>query len=229
MSAPQRTVIALHRVSTGDALAAALQEQVLDGSLPGGTALREADLRDTFGVSRHTVRTALQALAHRGLVRLEPNRSASVPRLTPEDVRDLFRLRVVLELTAATQVSGDVEALAPARQAVQTLERLDPATPWGEVRDTDIAFHSGLIDALGSPRISRAFGALAAELRLCFVQLRPELVDHPLVAAQHREILTALEQGETETAVALLQVHLDRSRGDIVAGYSERSGEGDEA
>src|SRR4051794_8940927 len=98
MSAERRAVVALHRISTGDALVAALQEQVLDGTLPGGTALREADLRDTFGVSRHTVRTALQTLAHRGLVRLEPNRSASVPRLTPDDVRDLFRLRTVLEL-----------------------------------------------------------------------------------------------------------------------------------
>ncbi len=223
MSAERRTVVALHRVSTGDALVAALQEQVLDGTLPGGTALREADLRDMFGVSRHTVRTALQTLAHRGLVRHEPNRSASVPRLTPDDVRDLFRLRMVLELTAARQVSGDRDALATACEAVDTLERLAPDTPWGEVRDTDIAFHAGLIDALGSPRISRAFGALAAELRLCFVQLRPELVDHDKVAGQHREILTALEDGDTETAVSLLQVHLDRSRDDIVAGYEERA------
>jgi DNA-binding GntR family transcriptional regulator len=210
-------------VSTGDALVAALQEQVLDGTLPGGTALREADLCDAFGVSRHTVRTALQTLAHRGLVRHEPNRSASVPRLTPDDVRDLFRLRIVLELTAAAAVAGDRAALAPARDAVDTLEGLGPDTPWGVVRDTDIAFHSGLIDALGSPRISRAFGALAAELRLCFVQLRPELIDHPAVAAQHREILNALENADGETAASLLQVHLDRSRDDIVAGYEQRT------
>jgi DNA-binding GntR family transcriptional regulator len=228
MSAPQRAAVALHRVSTGDALVAALQERVLDGTLPGGTALREAELRDAFGVSRHTVRTALQTLAHRGLVRHEPNRSASVSRITPDDVRDLFRLRLVLELTAAAQVSGDRAALAPARHAVDTLERIAPDTPWGVVRDTDIAFHTGLIDALGSPRISRAFGALAAELRLCFVQLVPELVDHPAVAGQHREILTALESGETDTAVSLLQAHLDRSRDDIVAGYEERA-VGDEA
>jgi DNA-binding GntR family transcriptional regulator len=214
-------VIALHRVSTGDALVAALQEQVLDGTLAGGTPLREADLRDTFGVSRHTVRTALQTLAHRGLVRLEPNRSASVPLLTPDDVHDLFRLRMVLELTAARQTRGQAAALAPARAAVVTLERLGADTPWGEVRDADIAFHAGLIDAMGSARISRAFGPLAAELRLCFVQLRRELVDPPLVAAQHREILTALETGKGKAAVSLLQEHLERSEADIVAGYQE--------
>jgi DNA-binding GntR family transcriptional regulator len=122
----------------------------------------------------------------------------------------------VLELTAARQARGQAAALAPARAAVVTLERLGPDTPWGEVRDADIAFHSGLIDAMGSPRISRAFGPLAAELRLCFVQLRRELIDPPLVAAQHREILTALE-----AAVALLQEHLERSEEDIVAGYEE--------
>lgn len=221
MSVERRNVVALHRVSTGDALVAALQEQVLDGTLAGGTALREADLREMFGVSRHTVHTALQTLAHRGLVRLEPNRSASVALITPDAVRDLFRFRTVLELTAARAVSGDVEALAPARAAVVSLERLAPDTVWGEVRDIDIRFHTGLVDALGSPRISRAFRSLAAELRLCFVQLRPELVDHPLVAAQHREILTALETGETDRAVSALRDHLDRAREDIVAGYTQ--------
>lgn len=209
-------------MSTRDAVVTALQEQVLDGTLQGGTPLREAELKDAFGVSRDTVRTALQALAHRGLVRHEPNRGASVRRLASDDVRDLFRLRVLLELQAARTVGGDLAALAGSRAAVEELERLPVDTPWGTVRDTDIAFHQALVDGLASPRISRVFAMLAAELRLCFVQLRPELVDAVEVARQHREILAALESGDDGSGASLLQAHLDRSRDDIVEGYENQ-------
>jgi len=222
---PRLQSIPLQRVSTVDALTAALRDQVLDGTLPGGTPLREAELCEVFGVSRHTVRTALQALAHEGLARQEPNRGAFVPRLTADDVVDLFRLRTVLELTAVHALAQEPQRREPPRAALRALHALGEQASWTEVRDADLDFHRALVDALESPRTSRTHAALMTELRLCFLELQPEL-EHPRdVARQHQEILAAIELGDADEAARLLREHLNESRENIADAYRRRDAE----
>ncbi len=221
---PPLNAIPLRRVSTVEALTAALRDQILDGALPAGAPLREAELCEIFGVSRHTVRTALQTLAHEGLARHEPNRGVSVPRLTTDDVTDLFRLRATLELNAARVLAREPERREPTRAAVRALESIGDDASWTEVRDADLNFHRALVDALESPRTSRTYAALLAELRVCFLELQHELEDHGDVVHQHTEILDAIESGDADEATRLLQAHLDRARDDIAGVYRRRDG-----
>jgi DNA-binding GntR family transcriptional regulator len=93
--------LALQRVSTVDAIAAALRTRIMDGELAAGERLRELELADAYGVARHSLRAALRDLAAEGLVTIEPNRGARVAQLTADDVGPLFELRVALELEAA--------------------------------------------------------------------------------------------------------------------------------
>jgi DNA-binding GntR family transcriptional regulator len=213
----------LQRVSTVEALTKALREQVLDGTLAADTPLREAELCEVFGVSRHTVRTALRALGHEGLARLEPNRGAFVPELTAEDVDDLFRLRSALELTAVRTLAQEPRRRDAARRAAQALQAIPEDASWTAVRDADLDFHRALVDALASPRVTRTYAALMTELRLSFLQLQQELEDHRDVARQHTEILDAIESGDAGEAARLLQVHLDEARENIAGAYRSRA------
>ena len=52
-----------------------------------GAPLRELELADAYDVSRHTLRAALRELAQDGLVRIEPNRGATVARLDEADMQ----------------------------------------------------------------------------------------------------------------------------------------------
>ena len=61
---------ALARVSTVDALVDALRHRVLSGELAPGAAMREVELSEEYGVGRHSLRAALQALVHEGLLRV---------------------------------------------------------------------------------------------------------------------------------------------------------------
>lgn len=210
--------VSLHRVSTVDALASALREQVLDGTLPGGTALRETELCETFGVSRHTVRTALQTLAHEGVVRQSPNRGAHVPAVTPDDVHDLFLLREILELQMVRELAGDAPRLAPAHAALDELRHLGHADR-REIRDAELRFHQSLVDALESERISRTYASLMAELRLCFSQIPAEPTDHGDIVRQHERILELLDQGDADGGVGYLREHLDDSRDQIATAF----------
>jgi DNA-binding GntR family transcriptional regulator len=209
----------LRRVSTVEALAGALREQVLSGALPAGTPLREAELCKAYGVSRHSVRTALQALVPEGLVRIEPNRGAMVPTISIDDIEDLYAFRAVLEIAAARTIVAEREGLAPVEAALGNLQDVPNGTAWGAVRDADLAFHQALVDAAGSPRMSQTFRALLSEVRLGLTQIRVEFEDHAAIVRQHAQILRALRRADPDLATALLIDHFDEAKTVLRAQY----------
>jgi DNA-binding GntR family transcriptional regulator len=200
----------LARVSTVDALVAALRREVLDGARAGGSRLRERELCEAYGVARHTLRAALRALAAEGLVCIEPNRGARVAQLSAQDVRWLYELRAALELEAAHLALERHGGRLPAsvHGAQRALERAcagaDPA--WSAVADAHFDLHAALVAAAGSPRIAAAHAALAGELRLFLLQLRPHATARGL-AEQHAALLAALERD----GPAALREHLRAS------------------
>ena len=79
-----------------DRVVANLRQAMFDGVIEPGEPLREIQLSQTLGVSRSTIREALQVLASDGLVVRPPNRGAIVRHLAPGDVDDIFSARHVL-------------------------------------------------------------------------------------------------------------------------------------
>ncbi|WP_272653368.1 GntR family transcriptional regulator [Microbacterium sp. EF45047] len=61
---------------------------IVDGRIPAGTRLRDADLAAQYNVSRTPVREALQRLERIGLVEMAPSRFTRVTEPTPEAIDD---------------------------------------------------------------------------------------------------------------------------------------------
>lgn len=212
--AEAQAVEPLGRVSTVDALAAALRSRIFEGELAGGERLPERDLTERYAVARHTVRAALRALAVEGLVEIEPNRGARVASLDAADVESLFELRTALELEAAHLALERNRGRLPqgVRDAVAELgavcARRDPA--WGGVADAHNAVHAAIVDGAGSERIARAYDGLAAELRLFVTAIRPHwTLDR--MAAQHEQLIEGLESSGPQA----LREHLEAGRRSI--------------
>ena len=72
-------------------------DAVLDHRLAPGTKLVEEKLGRAFGVSRTRIRQVLVRLASEQLVVLTPNRGASVACPTPEEAREVFGARQLIE------------------------------------------------------------------------------------------------------------------------------------
>jgi DNA-binding GntR family transcriptional regulator len=197
----------LQRVSTVDALAAELRRTILDGDRPGGSRLVERELCEEYGVARHTLRAALRSLAGEGLVHLEPHRGAAVARLDAEQVRWLYELRAALELEAAhLALERHGGTLPPAvHAALHDLERAcaGPRPAWSEVTDAHQALHAAIVEAAGSPRITAAHAALAGEMRLFLLQLKPHFTAAGL-AEDHAALIARLERD----GPAVLRAHL---------------------
>lgn len=184
-------------------LTATLRDRILDGDLAPGARLVERDIVEEHEVSRVTVRSALGRLAAEGLVAIEPHRGARVSALGPEQLHDLFALRTALEVEAARialaerpdvldQELGEAVAMLAAACRPKRVE-------WRRVGEAHEEVHRALVDAARSPRISAAHRALAAELRLFVLQLRP--VWSPAEMVAHHEQLRADLRTEGAEAV----------------------------
>lgn len=202
----------LNTVSVVDALATTLRAAVLDGVPPAGTALAETDVAARYGVSRPTAKAAIMALVHGGLLRRDANRPAYVPVLTAEDVRDLYLVRVPLELEVVRYVAEHgPPPPAVAAAAVARLRDLPADPPASEFVTADLAFHRALVEHVASPRLDRLYGLLLGEIHLSMVQSR-QAVGRERITDDHASVLDALRAGDGAEASARMRAHLEHSR-----------------
>ncbi|MER7127950.1 GntR family transcriptional regulator [Streptosporangium saharense] len=203
--------VPLRPVSAVNALADALRGRVLSGEIAPGTPLPEQELSALYGVARPTVREALAVLVHEGLLRRERHRSAQVVEVTVADLDDLMFVRRPLEdLMAGTLAGRRVEE---ADAALGRMAALPEEAPWSEVVAEHMALHQALVVAVGSPRLERLYGSLAAETRLGLVRLRAVYPDREVLVAEHRELLDAIGKGSPEEARRAVAAHLDHGWG----------------
>lgn len=208
----------LHRVSAVDALVEELRRQILAGELPPGTVLPEIELAQRFHVARPTVRSAVQELVDRGVLRREAGRSARVPVLGEDDVRDVYFAREAIELRAIefTTTAQDLAALLePVAEALAGMEEVPADAAWSEMAEADLAFHSALVRATGSERLVRMFEDVLEEVRLCLAQLEARYPQRDELVAEHRGILEAIRAGDPDVARRQMLSHLDSAVRDL--------------
>ncbi|NUR87894.1 MAG: GntR family transcriptional regulator [Nonomuraea sp.] len=201
----------LRTVSAVSALADALRSQILSGEVRPGTALPEQEIAAEYQVARPTVREALARLVHEGVLRREPNRSAYVPEVTISDLDDLMYVRRPLEDLMAQSVAG--RRVPEADAALERMAALPADAPWSQSVAEHMALHEALIEAVGSPRLVRAYGVLAAETRLGLVRLREVYSDRDLLVSEHRELLDVIARGPADAARDAVREHLAHSWG----------------
>jgi DNA-binding GntR family transcriptional regulator len=194
--------------STAEQVAAVLRDAIVGGRLAQGTYLREVQLSERFGVSRNTVREATQILVGEGLVTREMHRGAFVSRLGEQDIRDLYRVRRVVELDAVRHAAS--RDLSDLQAAVRLLAEAVEADDRKGLVEYDLAFHSALVEGMGSARLGGLFESVAGELRLCLALVGGTPYEEPGIALrEHTAVLRALESGDSARAEELLAAHLD--------------------
>jgi DNA-binding GntR family transcriptional regulator len=193
--------------STGaDRLADELRDRVLAGVLAPGTPLREETIAAEQGMSRHTVRRALERLVAERLLVSEPFRGVRVTSFSDDDVTALQQLRGALEaeavrlLRAAHGEAWPADVLDPLRAAVHRLEH------GGAVEDSHAAFHRLLVSSAGSDRITEAYERLDVEMLLFLRQLRFHYDPHTLCVEHDAYLDDVQRRGEPA-----VREHLDHA------------------
>lgn len=221
---------AVNRASTAGRVADVLRSQVSDGHLPPGTRLSEEDIAAALGVSRNTLREAFRLLAHERLLVHEFNRGVFVRRLAVEDVRDLYRLRRILQCGAIRNAGRGPsgarrerlrQRLQPLRLAVEEGEAAARDERWADVGTANMRFHQAIAALAGSPRVDEAMRHVLAELRLVFHVMAAPKTFHEPYLKDNRRILGLLEAGDLDAAERALATYLDTAEAQLTAAYRD--------
>lgn len=109
-----------------------LEQDIIFGRLQPGQKLREEELAERFGASRHQVREGLTRLERLEIITRERNRGASVRNLGAKEVLEIYEIRELLQRHAVLRIP--LPASPAALDALQTiLDEYEEAVRAGQV------------------------------------------------------------------------------------------------
>jgi GntR family transcriptional regulator, transcriptional repressor for pyruvate dehydrogenase complex len=214
-------------------LVGALSDRIRDGSLMTGAKLpTEAEIMESFGVSRTVVREAISKLQASGLVATRHGVGTFVVglgdaapfRIAPEQFATLADVIAVLELRIGieTEAAGLAAQRRTAKNLVDMRSALDAfATALGEGRDTigpDFQFHVEIARATQNEHFAVLIGSFGPKIipraRLEANDPAPARSEDYLqrVNGEHESIFDAIASQDAEAARAAMRTHLANSR-----------------
>lgn len=210
---------------TADLIAEYLRERILDGTFGPSTNINEVQLAAHLNISRGPLREAVQRLVQEGLLVSTRNYGTSVVDLGPEDIEDIYKARVAIELEAGRLVlQQDTTKLATELNVI--LERMHDALEddrWQDVATADVKFHQTIVQATRSPRLDRMFSTLAAETLLCVRQFRYIHERKETILEQHRRLQEFIRAGDEPGYLAEIEWHLKKSVPMLEAARKQRT------
>ncbi|MGO3327505.1 GntR family transcriptional regulator [Gordonia sp. (in: high G+C Gram-positive bacteria)] len=206
-----RSLTPVVQESTPALIARSLRRAIAAGDFPPGSQLGEAALAGQLGVSRGPLREAMQRLTQEGLLVSLRNRGLFVPELTPDAVSDMYLLRTTIERAAIEQVlaAGNGPTCADRLDAAVEKMVAHAHRPDSEAMvDADLDFHHELVEAAGSPRLSRVHETVIVETSMCLRATAPTYGPDEDRAAEHRALANAVRAGDVTRATSLLDDHM---------------------
>ncbi|RNL53194.1 GntR family transcriptional regulator [Arthrobacter oryzae] len=190
-------------------VAGLLRSRISAGQLAPGTKLSEQKLSEALGVSRNTLREAFTVLSGESVVQRIPNRGVFVAAPQAEDVREIYRVRRLIEPAAVLWGELPPEAL-DALDAI--IDRARTALAAGSVRDMADAnqdLHKALVDLSGSASVAELMEKVLAQMRLVFHALATTPDFHSHYVERNAALVAQLRAGHRDEAAAELRRYLD--------------------
>jgi len=187
-----------------------IKEAVLAKKLEPEKMYTEAALTSEMGISRTPVREALIHLASRGMIVYHPRKGFQIKAMTEKDVRDLFELRLALELAVIRHITPHLTdaSLAQIEQVwnryMEVAQEGDPvesihANREFHVRLAQLSENSYLINALDEIRDLTDL----ANVRSLEIDSRTEEA-----TAEHERIFIELKNRSLDGALREMEAHI---------------------
>ena len=190
---------------------------ILRRKIREGGRLVVQKLATQMGVSTTPVREAIVQLAEIGVVENIPNCGAVCRKFGPDELREIYVVRRILEMEATRMFSAEShgEFLIPIRDEMQSvLDALPEATGWEneQLAALDLRLHSIISECCGNNRlkheIRRSWFLMGQVRSLVREHQRPGPGPAP-DTIQHLELIDALLANEHGRAAAVMGRHID--------------------
>jgi DNA-binding GntR family transcriptional regulator len=183
---------------------------IATGGFAPGERLDEVQLATRFNVSRTPIRQALHELAASGLVDIQPRRGATVARMGPQRMIEMFELMAELEamcarLAVRRMSAADGASIRLAHEACEMAARADETDVYYAANEQ---FHQALYRASHNAVLEEECRRIAARLRP-YRRLQLRLKNRVGQSfAEHGAIVEALLAGDSEAASLAARAHV---------------------
>ncbi|MET0334460.1 MAG: GntR family transcriptional regulator [Rhizobacter sp.] len=207
----RQTAAAGSNTSLQDRIRVAVEQEILSGAWPPGSAIDEKALAAQFKTSRTPVREALLVLATQGLVQIAPRSGIYVRKATPAEL--------VATLEALSELESIVASLAARRATTEQCAELEAAlaktNACAEAQDrrgyerANATLHELIYRASGNPVLVEH----VRSVRRTLAAYRQRSMDKPgrLKASdkEHHTIVQAIRDGDAAAAARAMHQHID--------------------
>ncbi len=199
-----------------------LREAILNGDLPAGSRLIQAEIAAQLSVSNTPVREALRDRAGEGLVVFDAHRGSRVRALDLDEVRELYEMRIALEPLMVRRVMRRItpEHLDRAQEICEQLAHTTGLTEWSELNRQ---FHSIFTLDESHSRLASVMAALRDSASM-YVALSLGANSERIAEsnAEHAKLIEYYRAGDVKNAVAITVRHLRGTLADIERAHHQQ-------
>ena len=208
-----------------DELVERLTEMIDAGDLAAGSKIPEKELCERFVVSRTPLREALKVLAVNGLVKLTPNRGASVAQLTLKDIEEVFPVMASLEA-----LSGELACQRIDDQALMDIQQMHEEMV-GHYRDRNLpeyfrvnqAIHNYILETAGNKTLSATYESLSGRIVRARYMANMSADRWAHAVEEHEQMIAALRRRDGKGLARILRNHLMTKLDAVKANLASKS------
>jgi DNA-binding GntR family transcriptional regulator len=192
------------RVPLREQVHRAIVGRILREAITPGSRISDSALAQELGVSRTPVREALLRMEREGFLEVDVGRGFFVKPLSAREVGEVYPILWALEVLALRA------APRPGRSTLAELQRINAELAQAgddpEQRiDLDVAWHRTLLEGCANQRLLEMIASLKAVIRRYEYAYMQNAGLIPVSTRTHDDIARAMEQGDVDAAVPLLE------------------------
>jgi DNA-binding GntR family transcriptional regulator len=193
---------------------AQIKQRIISCHLRPGEAINEAHLTQLLGLGRTPIHQALHRLEMEGMVTILPRKGVMVTPISLNDILDMIEVRICNErLCVKLAVERAQESdFALMRQIIGRTPALVERRDVQGLMEVDLQFHLAISAAARNRVLAELLRTLhEKQARFWFLTLS-ETHHSERIYDEHMQILTAMENRDSEAAIEAIHHHIDDFR-----------------
>ncbi|VVO92228.1 GntR family transcriptional regulator [Pseudomonas fluorescens] len=187
-----------------------IRDAIISGQLALGSRLTEIGLAAQVGLSRSTVRAALQRLSGEGLVVQHAYTGWEVFSLSSDDARELYTLRSCLEGLAARLAAENIDSdgKKALSAALKTLKLATQRNDWRAIAEADLAVHKTIVSIANHRRLLQQYALIIDTVLLYILSTNRMVGSAASIYPEHKALVDAIISGDVALAEQLASEHV---------------------
>ena len=203
-----------------------LESDIIFGVYAPGMRITEEQIMEQYDVKRHVVRSAFSLLENQGLLIRKPNKGVEVISYNPDEVDELYDIRMMLEKAATrrTQLPAPTKIIRQLEKIAKAHEKAIKNKNFREIYKLNQEFHEYQYSCCNNQRLVRLIKQHARMAQPIRVIKYDDDKHMQTIIAQHMDIIEALKGTCAKTYEKSVENHLPASAKAYRTIYESRFG-----